>query len=73
MGLDRQVVNLQQKFAEINGLVSDNPHDPRVLDTAVKDYRALLAVTLGTLEIANEEIERLQKTIYQYYLKNDRT
>jgi hypothetical protein len=72
MGLDQQVANLKEKFDEVNDLVNENPHDPRVLDLAVKDYRALLAVSLGTLEIANDEINRLQKTIYSYYLKNDR-
>lgn len=58
---------LRREFDRVSARLRTNKHDPRALDSLVHEYRLLA-------EMAIEEVERLQNTIYTYYTKtnNDR-
>ncbi len=64
MASDPLVAKLHDDFERLNKRVRENPHDPRILDVAVHEYRLIAGMALT-------ELERLQNTIYTYY--NDRT
>lgn len=65
MASDQLVDKLRRDFKRVGQKIEENPHDPRVLDVAMHEYRLIAAMAI-------DEIDRLQTTIYTYYA-NDRT